>query len=246
MVATFTHFKNFLHIFLLDSSRIREALILLMRNFYFSAMTFTTNPCNLTQILGIFCPFLAHVMYLWGCKHFNHKYTAFWRQLITSPLWEEIIRIPPFSLLLVSVVWEFVFSICPWSECRQQKNGVEQTADAGDGARPGLRWIQQRGDVLGCPGSSRDGGSVLDPAELVDLCWLQQSFGLCWIQQRGILPTLLHWHRCVKRHRDLPAPAGTRAHTHIAAAFHRGIAACPWGWGRPGNFQLKIQWIGYS
>lgn len=93
-------------------------------------------------------------MYLWGCGCFNHKYIAFWRQLITSPLSEEIIQIPPpFSPLPVSVVWEFVFSICPWSECGQQKNGVEQTADAVDrdlrlGCAPGCPWIQHGGNVL--------------------------------------------------------------------------------------------------
>lgn len=88
-------------------------------------------------------------MYLWGCKCFNHKYIAFWRQLITSSLSEEIIWIPPFSPLLVRAVWEFVFSICPWSECRQQKNGVEQTADAVDGARPGLCSQAARGSSRG-------------------------------------------------------------------------------------------------
>ena len=55
-------------------------------------------------------------MYLWGCNCFIHKYIAFWGKLIASPVLEEIIWIPPpFSPLHVSIVWEFVFSICPWS-----------------------------------------------------------------------------------------------------------------------------------
>lgn len=119
-------------------------------------------------------------MYLWGCGCFNHKYIAFCRQLITSPLSEEIKQIPPpFSPLPVSVVWEFVFSICPWSECRQQKNGVEQAADAVD-----------RELSPGCARGSSTGG----------MCWLPAAAGTgeaLQMPQRPPEPQQAPWHtRC--------------------------------------------------
>lgn len=48
-----------------------------------------------------------------------------------------------------------------------------------------------------------------------------------------------------KCQRDLHSSSRHKG-AHTAAVFHGGIAACPWGWGRQGNFQLKIQWIGHS
>lgn len=50
-----------------------------------------------------------------GFPCFIHKCIAFWGELVVSLVSEEMIRIPPFSPLHVSIVWEFVFSICPWS-----------------------------------------------------------------------------------------------------------------------------------
>lgn len=34
--------------------------------------------------------------------------------------------------------------------------------------------------------------------------------------------------------------------THTAAVFHGGDCSVSMGWGRQGNFQLKIRWIGHS
>lgn len=73
--------------------------------------------------------------------------------------------------------------------------------------------------------------------------------GCPWIRQRRNVPDPhCSWHRwsCANVRETATAPAGTEAHTHTAAVFHGGIAACPWGWGRRGNFQPEIQWIGRS
>lgn len=140
-------------------------------------MTFTTILSNLTQITWyLHCLFLVHLMHLWGCNCFNHKYIAFWGQWITSPVAVEIIPIPPFSPLLVSVVWEFVFSICPWSECRQQKNGVEQTADAvdggcerGPGCAPGAAYGSKGVGMCPLPAAADTGEAVQTPEKCAQL-----------------------------------------------------------------------------
>jgi len=68
------------------------------------------------QIVSYLCCLIfIHLMHLWSCNCFIHKYVAFGGQLIAFPLLEEIIRVPPFSPLYVVMEWEFVFSICPWS-----------------------------------------------------------------------------------------------------------------------------------
>lgn len=105
--------------------------------------------------------------------------------MITSPLSEEIIQVPPpFSLLLLSVVWEFVFSICPWSECRQQKNGVEQTADAvdrehGPGCAPGAAHGSSTGGMCWLPAAAGTGEAVQMPESPPELQQAQRHTHCC-------------------------------------------------------------------
>lgn len=73
------------------------------------------------------------------------------------------------------------------------------------------------------------------------------SQGCPWIQQSGNVPApCCSWHRwsCANA-RDLHISSRHKG-THTAAVFHGGDCSVSMGWGRQGNFQLKIRWIGHS
>lgn len=148
------------------------------------------------------CLVFTHLMYLWHTAVFFINTLLSGGKRIAPLVLEEVIRIPPCSLLHVNVVWESVFSICPWS-VGSRKMGWSRLQMLLVGIAkhsPVILLIKRVAPCLPCCNRS-----VVSYADATgDMQWLQQAQR----QQTALVRELLQELQCTHGESVEPGAAG--------------------------------------